>query len=81
MIRSKVRKHVHALKNVMLTVAIIHMVILVGYSIVSLKGSLLNFFSITEIDMLFPGLLTTEYSFAYSSLVVVFLYILFYFFA
>ncbi len=72
-------KYINALKGLMLFSAILHMFLLIVYSIINLNMIELNFFSIVNLDLFFPNIINGSFSQIFSIITMLVIYCTFYF--
>lgn len=73
--------YLDALLKLMLLSAIIHMIVLVTYSILNGNVSHLNFFKIINIELFFPEIVNVDCYGLYSFVITIWLYIFLYYFS
>lgn len=77
----KINKHrlIDALKKLILFTAIIHLILLVFYSIIKYKIIYLNYFNILDLDLLFPKIINGFLSQIFSILIILIIYLIIFF--
>ena len=70
-------KYIKALKKTILFYAILHLIILLGYSVYTNNFKLLNLFNILDLELFFPNIPNGFMSDIFSVLILVIIYIIF----